>query len=89
MVTMVESGSQPGSITMPLPMSYLKIADDLEARIAAGEYAPGQRLPTYHELAELYSVHFSTITRAVGVLRLKGIVIGAPGRGVFVPEADS
>ncbi|MEU7824394.1 winged helix-turn-helix domain-containing protein [Catellatospora sp. NPDC049133] len=71
---------------MPLPMSYLKIAEDLAARIKSGEYQPGQQLPSYNELATLYSVHFSTITRAIGVLRLQGLVIGVPGRGVFVPE---
>lgn len=74
---------------MPLPMNYLKIAEDLTARIAAGEYAPGQQLPTYNELAALYSVHFSTITRVIGVLRDRGVVVGLPGRGVFVPEADN
>lgn len=61
---------------MPLPMSYLKIADDFAARIKSGEYQPGQQPPWYNELATLYSVRFSTITRAIGV----------PGRGVFVPE---
>lgn len=88
-VIVVESGSQPGSIAMPLTMNYLQIADDLTARIAAGEYPPGSKLPSYDELAELYSVSFSTITRSIGVLRLKRVVVGQPGRGVFVPEADS
>lgn len=71
---------------MPLPMSYLKIAEDLSARIKSGEYGPGEQLPTYNELADLYSVSFSTITRVIGVLRDRGVVIGLPGRGVFVPE---
>lgn len=73
---------------MPLPMSYLKIAEDLTARIKSGEYPAGSQLPTYNELADLYSVSFSTITRVIGVLRLTGVVVGVPGRGTFVPEKD-
>ncbi|MFD0594085.1 GntR family transcriptional regulator [Catellatospora coxensis] len=52
------------------------------------EYPAGSQLPTYNELADLYSVSFSTITRVIGVLRLTGVVVGVPGRGTFVPEKD-
>lgn len=66
-------------------MSYIEIAEDIVARIQAGEYKPGDRLPRTHELAELYSVSDTTVYRAVSLLRFKGVVIGSQGRGVFVP----
>ncbi len=68
-----------------VPFSYAQIAEDLAARIAAGEYKPGDRLPRTKELAELYSCSMSTAYRAVSLLRYQGIVVGAQGKGVFVP----
>lgn len=71
---------------MPTPMTYRQIADDITARITTGEYRPGQELPSYSQLAELYSVGRTTAARAYSLLHDRGIVIGAPGRGVFVAE---
>jgi GntR family transcriptional regulator len=68
-----------------VPMSHLQIADDLAARITAGEYQPGDRLPRTVEIAALYSCSTSTAYRAVSLLRYQGIVVGSQGRGVFVP----
>ncbi len=69
-------------------LSYREIADDLAARIAAGEYPPGARLPRYRELADLYGVSVSTASRAYGLLTDRGVVAGSSGRGMFVPESD-
>ncbi len=70
----------------PIPLSYRQVADDLTARIRRGEYQPGHAIPSYRELAALYSVSVSTASRAVALLRDRGLVIGIPGRGVYVPE---
>ena len=69
-----------------IPFSYSDIAADITARIETGEYASGEKLPSYAQLADLYSVSFSTVARAVALLRDRGVVVGAPGRGVFVKE---
>lgn len=69
-----------------IPMTSAQIAEDLTARIEAGEYEPGTQLPTYHTLSQLYSVSYATIARVIVLLRDRGVVIGIPGRGVFVPE---
>jgi GntR family transcriptional regulator len=69
-------------------MNYRGIADDIAARIATGEYPPGSKIPSYSQLAALYSVSISTAQRAVMVLRERGHVVGAQGRGVFVRETD-
>lgn len=85
MVTLV---SQPEEATMPpAHMSYAAIAADIAARIDTGEYPPGSRLPTYAQLADLYSVSLASIRRAIGQLRDDGVVEGHPGKGVFVPLA--
>lgn len=73
---------------MPARMTYRQIADDLADRIRAGEYAPGAKLPTLKELAELYDVSFSTIQRSVGLLVDRGVVRGEMGRGLYVPESE-
>lgn len=69
-----------------IPLSYVDIAADITSRIEAGEYEPGSKLPSYSQLAELYSVSLSTAARAVALLRDRGVVLGSPGRGVFVKE---
>ncbi|MEV6968614.1 winged helix-turn-helix domain-containing protein [Hamadaea sp. NPDC051192] len=71
-----------------VPLSYAQIAEDLASRIGKGEYPPGGRLPSYAQIADLYSVSISTAARAIGLLRFRGVVVGAQGRGVYVPEKD-
>ncbi len=71
---------------MTIPMGYRKIAADLRARIEAGEYPPGQRLPTYAELAQLYSSSVSTVQRAVMLLQVQGVIVGVQGAGLYAAE---
>jgi GntR family transcriptional regulator len=72
-----------------LPMTSAQIVEDLSARIASGEYGPpGTQLPTYHELARLYSVGFTTIAGIVRILRDRGVVVGISGRGTYVAGPD-
>lgn len=73
---------------VPLPLTSTQIAADLTERIKSGEYAPGTQLPTYRALATLYSVSEETITNVMRLLRDRGVVVGIPGRGTFVPEAE-
>lgn len=71
---------------MTIPLNYRGIADDIAARITTGEYPAGSKIPSYSQLATLYSVSISTAQRAVMVLRERGLVVGAQGRGVYVSE---
>ncbi|WP_018723813.1 winged helix-turn-helix domain-containing protein [Salinispora cortesiana] len=71
-----------------LPLSYADIAADITARIEAGEYEPGAKLPSYSQLADLYSVSISTAARAVALLRDRGVAVGAPGRGVYIRQPN-
>jgi DNA-binding GntR family transcriptional regulator len=67
-------------------MGYRAIADDLHQRVKGREYEPGTRLPSYPELAALYSVSISTAQRAISLLVDRGVVITSPGRGLFVAD---
>lgn len=71
---------------MPTRLTYRQIADDLADRIARGEYPPGSPLPSYTKLAELYDVSPATAARAYALLSDRRVVVGEPGRGMFVPE---
>ncbi|HZN76047.1 MAG TPA: winged helix-turn-helix domain-containing protein [Micromonosporaceae bacterium] len=71
---------------MPIPMSSDQIAEDLTDRIERGQYKPGSQMPTYMSLASAYGVSYGTIARVMTLLRERGVVIGVPGRGTFVPE---
>ncbi|MFG1953156.1 GntR family transcriptional regulator [Micromonospora sp. NPDC048830] len=60
---------------------------DLEKKIKDGTYPPGSQLPSGRALAASYDVSQSTISRAVARLRDEGVLVGRPGRGVFVAES--
>lgn len=63
---------------------YARIAQDLEGSILAGEYTPGQRLPTEQSLAKSYAVNRHTASQALNHLQAKGLVYRIRGRGSFV-----
>ncbi len=61
-----------------------KVRDQLAARIASGELAHGQQLPTERELSESFGVSRVTVRRALGELSSAGMVYAIQGRGTFV-----
>ena len=63
---------------------YLALAARLESDIVSGALAAGTRLPPQRELADFLDLDFTTVTRAYGVCREKGLVRGVVGRGTFV-----
>ncbi|GAB3817549.1 GntR family transcriptional regulator [Micromonospora zhanjiangensis] len=65
---------------------HLQLADILRARLAAGEWAPGEPLPSETRLTQEYGVGRGTVRRAVALLRADGLVDVAPGRGTRVRE---
>jgi GntR family transcriptional regulator len=69
--------------------AFRQVAADLREKISAGQYAPGERLPSERELVDTYGVSRPTIRDAVNVLRTEGIVTAEHGRGVFVRPPSS
>ncbi|MFI6960777.1 GntR family transcriptional regulator [Streptomyces sp. NPDC050255] len=67
-------------------LKYEEIAESLRARIAAGEIAPGETIPSGRELAEQWDVSRATAIKAVDVLRNDGVVVAKQGTGFVVTE---
>lgn len=65
---------------VPRRMTWREIADDLEARIRAGEYPPGAKIPSYRETALLYDVSISTAAKAIARLNDRGLIEPDLGR---------
>jgi len=63
---------------------YRKIARQLSDLIAAGEFAPGQRLPAERELAQQLGVSRPSVREALIALEIEGKVEVRVGAGVFV-----
>jgi DNA-binding GntR family transcriptional regulator len=63
---------------------YMRVADDITARIRSGELSPGTRLRSERELAEHYGVSYGSVRSAMKVLRDRGLIITRHGRGTFV-----
>lgn len=87
------SAGLAGSTTLSKPF-YRQIQDDLRARIAAGEWPPGARLPSTRELVAFYqqklrapTLATETVRRAVSLLIETEELRGQQGLGVFVPDA--
>lgn len=68
---------------------YKAIADAIATDIAAGVLAPGQRLPTHRALAAALGVDLTTVTRAYGEARRRGLIDGMVGRGTHVVGTPS
>ena len=63
---------------------YLAIANAIGAAVSRGEIQPGDRLPPHRALAALLDVDLTTVTRAYGEARRRGLLDAGVGRGTFV-----
>lgn len=76
------SAFQPVSVTR----LYRMIADQIAGRIRAGDFLPGERLPSERELAEQLEVSRPSIREALIALEIEGYVEVRVGTGVFVAQ---
>lgn len=72
------------------PYVYARLADHIQARITAGDYAAGDMLPNEREMVPEYGVSIDSVRRALAELRTRGIVVTYPSRGTYVaaPPAE-
>lgn len=66
--------------------AYQVIADKIRDRIHAGEFAPGQRLPTEKELSAEYGYSVVTVRAAIRELNTAGIAESRHGAGTYVVD---
>ncbi|GGK30184.1 phosphonate metabolism transcriptional regulator PhnF [Salinarimonas ramus] len=64
--------------------AWRQIVDGIEADIASGRLAPGDRLAPETSLAERFGVNRHTVRRALSELAARGLVRATQGRGTFV-----
>ena len=61
-----------------------RLAEELRSRILAGEWSPGERLPSEPELARMRLVSRSSVRAAITVLEEEGYVSRRHGSGTYV-----
>lgn len=65
---------------------YLQIMEQVKQRIAVGDWAPGEVIPSIRQLAVDTKVSVITIKRAYLELEREGIIVTQQGRGSRVAE---
>ena len=63
-----------------------RVVAEVRAQILAGDYRPGQKLPTESRLTDLFGVSRTVIREAIATLAADGLVEARQGAGVFVRE---
>jgi GntR family histidine utilization transcriptional repressor len=77
--------SDSTAIADPGPL-YRKVKDHILARIKAGEWAPGTRVPSENEIVESFQVSRMTANRALNELTQEGWLARVAGVGTFVRQ---
>lgn len=64
--------------------AYRQVADDLRQKIVDGELAVGSAIPSTAQMTKAYGVSSTVVRAAVAQLRADGLLLGQPGKGVYV-----
>jgi DNA-binding GntR family transcriptional regulator len=67
---------------------HVQLAEVLRARIEAGEFAGGRKLPSEAALMEAHALSRTTVRAALKELQNQGLLRSASGRGYFVREFE-
>ncbi len=73
-------------VTVEPTRLYRQIAEQIEALVASGEFARGQRLPSERDLSALLGVSRTSVREAIIALEMSGLVEVRVGTGIFVTE---
>lgn len=66
--------------------AYLRIADDLRQQIVEGRLAPGDKVPSRHQLARKYDVSDRVAVEGVRLLITEGFLESRSGSGTYVRQ---
>lgn len=67
---------------------YEQIMEQITAKVMAGDWRPGQSLPSIRELASASSVSVITVKRAYLELERAGVIVTRQGKGSFVADTQ-
>jgi DNA-binding GntR family transcriptional regulator len=67
----------------PVPL-YMQVVRQLRARIASGELAEGDRIPSQREMMQLWRISMQTASKVIGALKTEGLAIPSVGRDTIV-----
>jgi GntR family transcriptional regulator len=67
---------------------YIKFQDMIMKKIEAGDYLPGEQLPSERDLAEKYGYSRMTVKNAINALVGKGYLYRLQGKGTYVQKKD-
>jgi GntR family phosphonate transport system transcriptional regulator len=79
-------GAHINLLPEPIYSFWARVAHEIACAIGKDIYAPGERLPSEHELAEIHGVDRHTIYRSLSSLGRMGLVRSAKGSGTFMEE---
>ena len=68
---------------------WVQITDELERRIEAGEYEPGDRVPSVLSIMQEFQVASATAQKSLVGLRDRGLIKTYPGMGSYVKQRGS
>lgn len=68
--------------------AYIQLANILRSQIAAGQFKPGDQLPSEAQLCRYYEVSPMTVRRSINLLADQDVVSTAQGRGTFVKPLE-
>ncbi len=63
---------------------YRQLAAIIRGQVDAGEFGPGDMIPSEKTLEQTYGVARDTARKVAAVLRDEGVAVTIPGRGTFV-----
>ncbi|MGA2672863.1 MAG: GntR family transcriptional regulator [Terracidiphilus sp.] len=63
---------------------YLQIMEQVKQRVAVGEWAPGEEIPSIRQLAMALRVSVITVKRAYLELEREGVILTQQGKGSIV-----
>lgn len=69
--------------------SYIGLARQIHAMVAAGAFEAGARLPSERSLADQFGVSRTQVREAIIALEVQGIVEVRIGSGIYVSAADA
>ncbi len=68
---------------------YVRVADDLRAKLGHPPFDYGAQLPGEIDLAKAYNLSRGTIRAALDILAKEGLISRQPGRGTLILSPDA